>query len=510
MRTRIIPLSLLFALSATACEEGGDTDYGELRMGLIGSDVEGNLYRLRDGTFTILGPPDASVSTEDGPDPVETLLVGVPAGAYTVGLEDGWRVERWDPTTDTTQDVAALLTSANPVGADVMAEITTPVVFTFFVDGAGPVPMGDGGIEIDVSFSDECAQITDPATCDGFESCQWDPTQALCVEAGSPPASGTVEWIQQIDIDGADDSFSEIDVDGQGRIVAVGSAGGPIRGLIVELDTSGTTLQTVLEPSARMQTIAFDEANLAWLGRSGPGQSSDVFANSFDPSTGILNTGPFLGAGPVIDSDAATAAVYLTSNFRLIRLTPGGSIDSDLDAFAGGPPLAVAASPTSPARSFVLSRDGGQLRLREYDNFGIANDTPIPFFANNGAEMAARPDGSVIIAAADGSDVSILSVQPGGGSTTLLTMLSAAPDSAQTIGLDIATSGEAAVGFRAGPMTNVARISTDDGTIQWQLDLAPADIEGNDVAIGPDGAVYVAGDVNPFASPDAAVLRIAP
>lgn len=85
-------------------------------------------------------------------------------------LNDGWRLERWDPITDDTLDVVATLTSVNPASALVTGTETSTVVFSFLVPDAGPVTLGDGDlvIDIDVDVEDVPADVVvcDPLTAD--------------------------------------------------------------------------------------------------------------------------------------------------------------------------------------------------------------------------------------------------------------------------------------------------------------------------------------------------------
>lgn len=146
-------------------------------MGLVGQDDVGNVYRLRDGVFDIDGPGMTSISTETSPTPLETLTVELAAGNYDILLNDGWRLERWDPMTDETLDVVATLTSENPASTLITGTETSTVVFSFLVPDAGPVTLGDGDlvIDIDVDVQDPAPEVVvcDPLTadCAAAEAC---------------------------------------------------------------------------------------------------------------------------------------------------------------------------------------------------------------------------------------------------------------------------------------------------------------------------------------------------
>ncbi|MCR9164961.1 MAG: hypothetical protein ACE37F_30540 [Nannocystaceae bacterium] len=174
----------LTALLCSACAEGPDTasEPGSLRMGVVGQDGAGQIYRLRDGVFDIDGPEAVSVSTESSPISLETLDVELAAGSYDVTLGGGWRLERWDPISDATLDVAATLTSANPATVLVTGTETTSVVFTFSVPDAGPVTLGDGELEIDIEVD-----VDDP----GGELTPCDPLSPACAPGeGCYPVGG--------------------------------------------------------------------------------------------------------------------------------------------------------------------------------------------------------------------------------------------------------------------------------------------------------------------------------
>lgn len=155
-------------------------------MGVLGEDADGNLYRLRDGTFSIANAATLVevVGTEDFGEPVDGIEVEVSSGTYDVQLEDGWRMERWDSMTGSSEDVVAVLTSDNPAQATVLDETTSRVAFRFFIDGSGPVDMGGAGIEIDIDPSARCSEVVQPDACDALQSCRWEADD--CVSATSP------------------------------------------------------------------------------------------------------------------------------------------------------------------------------------------------------------------------------------------------------------------------------------------------------------------------------------
>lgn len=156
-------------------------DAGSLRLGVLGEDAAGNVYRLRDGVFDLDGPTLATISTEDSPDPVDVLSIVLTAGDYDVTLLSGWRLERFDPATETTAAVDALLESENPAQATVGIDATSSVAFQFVVADAGPVVLGEGSLEIDVGVSVDETGSCDPTV----QDC---PSGQACFPLGEPGA----------------------------------------------------------------------------------------------------------------------------------------------------------------------------------------------------------------------------------------------------------------------------------------------------------------------------------
>ncbi len=129
-------------------------------MGVAGQDADGNYYRLRSGYIDASGPVFVSFDTEMDPNTTEYLTMDVPTGDYSLHLQPGWWVEQWDPFSAQSFPIDARLISANPASATVSELSTTIVTYTFYVDGVGPISMGDGDLAVDVAFD------TEPPICD--------------------------------------------------------------------------------------------------------------------------------------------------------------------------------------------------------------------------------------------------------------------------------------------------------------------------------------------------------
>lgn len=83
---------------------------GSLGLALTGTARSGNVYRLRDGVFSILGESTGyytTVSTETNPD-LPSIEVQVPADTYSVFLNPGYRLERIDESGGSFSDYGRL------------------------------------------------------------------------------------------------------------------------------------------------------------------------------------------------------------------------------------------------------------------------------------------------------------------------------------------------------------------------------------------------------------------
>lgn len=121
-------------------------------MGVAGQDVDGNFYRLRSGSIDVSGPTFLIMDTETDPSTTAYLTADVPTGDYSLQLQPGWWVEQWDPFSDVSFLIEARLISDNPANATVSELATTIVTYTFYVEGVGPIILGDGSLAIDVDF----------------------------------------------------------------------------------------------------------------------------------------------------------------------------------------------------------------------------------------------------------------------------------------------------------------------------------------------------------------------
>jgi hypothetical protein len=132
----------------------GIENAGEVSLPLT-AQVNGAVFRLVNAQFTINGAalgkkPRIVKPLPDVPVHTETL----PAGGYSILLEDGWVLERKGTGQGATfQPVQAKLITSNPVVVEVASQSTTDAWFNF-VTAAGDVSLGRGNVDIRIGVQD--------------------------------------------------------------------------------------------------------------------------------------------------------------------------------------------------------------------------------------------------------------------------------------------------------------------------------------------------------------------
>src|SRR5262249_49773628 len=118
----LLGLAASAAVLGCALEPGSDTETttsdgsrntGTGRLELQGPAANGTVYRLRQATFTISTTPPTTLSSDANPANATALTATLPAGSYSVSLQNGWVLDRVNAQ-GTTQPVVANLVSANP------------------------------------------------------------------------------------------------------------------------------------------------------------------------------------------------------------------------------------------------------------------------------------------------------------------------------------------------------------------------------------------------------------
>lgn len=133
------------AAFAAGCGSGDESELGSVELALSGSSA-GSEYELLDATFQIEGASSTTLSSDGSGATLQTEL---PVGAYTVLLDDGWRLVEVNEGVQT--EVVATLLSDNPAAFSIEADQVTDVDFVFQTDD-GTVTFGEGtlalGIEV--------------------------------------------------------------------------------------------------------------------------------------------------------------------------------------------------------------------------------------------------------------------------------------------------------------------------------------------------------------------------
>lgn len=139
---KFMPFILLSSLLTASCAADLETLEPEGSLSLALSTVAGGVeYRLRDGHFRLTGPVERELQSGDEP----SLVVTVPAGAYTLTLLDGYSLMREGDASG--QPVPARLVSQNPAQVVVSAGQTARLTFRFELLPQAPAGAGDAGTD---------------------------------------------------------------------------------------------------------------------------------------------------------------------------------------------------------------------------------------------------------------------------------------------------------------------------------------------------------------------------
>ncbi|MBN2529569.1 MAG: polysaccharide deacetylase family protein [Deltaproteobacteria bacterium] len=180
---------MLIPICLMACSAEHSASFpkgGKMLLPISGTSNSGVDYRLSTGEFTITGgATPVSISASDYLNQT-TAYIDLEAGDYSIGLADGWILERLDGSNWV--PVTANLTSPNPVPFTIAANQIAPVVFVFSTDGQN-IPVGNGtlALSIDVVEQDSDAGVV-------FD-CNLPPVGA----DGQPKPSGVATGISVLD-----------------------------------------------------------------------------------------------------------------------------------------------------------------------------------------------------------------------------------------------------------------------------------------------------------------------
>jgi hypothetical protein len=196
-----ISLALVAPTLMTACsgeDPSAPQETGSLTAALSGVSAQGFQYRLRQGTFTVVGPTPASINTEDHLG-ATAVTIPLQSGSYTIALASGWQLER--NTSGVFAPVAAALVSANPAAFDIANNQATTVE-------GDDVSLGGGDLQLVLEVDDTPVEDTAAACADGLDN---DGDNFVdCVDFNCAPFCGGSESTAATCSDGVDndgDSF---------------------------------------------------------------------------------------------------------------------------------------------------------------------------------------------------------------------------------------------------------------------------------------------------------------
>jgi hypothetical protein len=135
---------------------------GTIRMTLT-AQTNGTTYRLRNAIFDISGVVSLSLDSETNPN-ASVLSATLPAGNYSIYLQDGWFLERLDGTTFVVVD--ATLVSPNPTSFAIVTATTTNVLYQFATNGT-IVSIGSGTLDVSIDVTAPSCTNCTGAICGG-------------------------------------------------------------------------------------------------------------------------------------------------------------------------------------------------------------------------------------------------------------------------------------------------------------------------------------------------------
>jgi hypothetical protein len=151
-----VSLIALVALGACSATRSGSS-VGSVNLPLQASSPSGNVYQLRNATFTITGPTSVTLSTSGANDPSPLLQAMLATGTYTITLQPGWSLFRVNAA-GASQLVTAVLVSPNPSMFTIQNGQVTIVGFAFEVQGDSvDFGQGSGHVVITVTERDGAA-----------------------------------------------------------------------------------------------------------------------------------------------------------------------------------------------------------------------------------------------------------------------------------------------------------------------------------------------------------------
>ena len=190
-----------------AVQDSTPQTMGSLGLALTGTASSGNVYRLRDGVFSILGEStgySTTVSTEDDPN-LPTIQVQVPADTYSVFLHSGYRLERIDESDGSAPDYRRLAKHNPELRRNLLITPEGKVRLNENHDAIAPIPVSTFAPRLPAITVPVAEVVVRPPTVPigsgddirpmdpGDSTDHTDLTGSNSIDAGAPDATGEVD-----------------------------------------------------------------------------------------------------------------------------------------------------------------------------------------------------------------------------------------------------------------------------------------------------------------------------
>jgi hypothetical protein len=148
------------AVALFSCNPNPTTDYGSVKLSLVGTAPDGTRYRLPEGSTLFLGASGFSLSYLLDGD-MNAALISLPVGTYEVTLSqpDGstssdWVLDRIDAAGNVIGTVHTTLTTPNPLSVTVTSGQTTPLAYDFGIPTGGTITFSSGNVNVTLNVDD--------------------------------------------------------------------------------------------------------------------------------------------------------------------------------------------------------------------------------------------------------------------------------------------------------------------------------------------------------------------
>ena len=173
-----------------------EASVGTVSLDLRGTAPNGNVYRLRNATFTISTNPVTTLSSDGANLDAPVITTTLPAGSYTATLANGWILER-QTAANVFGQVTATVNNATPMFG-IVANQTTSLIFQFTTNGQ-VVTVGNGTLNINIGITETggtgqaCQLFANPTMCPQGQWCAPAPNNqpgGVCTVPGTAMTGG--------------------------------------------------------------------------------------------------------------------------------------------------------------------------------------------------------------------------------------------------------------------------------------------------------------------------------